>query len=341
MNTDITKYIELFKAYYKKNAHHICFDEGDDCSEKIIRSHSIQNSFILDQLEIDNHLSIFDYAANGKIQFKKIGRNNASTFTGFCSFHDSNLFKPIDFNSESDVSTLSSEHFVLFHYRTLCREYWSKLNAIKVFNMMSEAIENQDTASLTKIYPFLSGQQNLSWDFLNGEMLQMALLGQSMGAGDVEPYYESLRYQIENKKYHLTKGVHFIIPSKEIKFAVSSFLSPVCDFDGNKMNDFAGKVIHFLGLNIFPHNGDTQVILTWHKKSNYECFGKQLEAMSVPEKEIQLSKFILAHCENIVFSPSYTDNLDNTKLEKIEKIFKGTTMELFKLSDYEDVSLFE
>ncbi|MBK24495.1 MAG: hypothetical protein CME70_10925 [Halobacteriovorax sp.] len=340
MTNDIVKYLELFKTYYKRSAHQICFDQNDDCSERIIRSHSIQNSFILDQIEVDNHLSIIDYASNGKIQFKKIGRNNASTFTGFCSHHDSSIFAPIDFNQASNISNITPEQFVLFYYRTLCREYWSKLNAIKVFNIMSKASKEKDIDTLLKIYPFLKTEKSINWDFLNGEILEMALLGQSMGAEDVEPYFESLRYQIKNSKYHHTKGIHFVIPSKASQFAVSSFISPVCDFDGNKRNNFASKTIHFIGLNIFPHNNDTQVIITWHRKSNYDCLGEQLEKMDTAEKEIQLSKFVLAHSENIVFSPDFISNLDQDRTNKIEKIFTGTTMELFKLSDYEDVSLF-
>lgn len=338
MENDLKKYIELFKAYYKKTALQLCFDDDASCSEKIIRSHSIQNSFILDQLEKNNHLEIIDYTANGEITFKSIGRNNASTFTGFCNHHDTQLFAPIDFGQATTIEQISQEQFVLFHYRTLCREYWSKLNAVKVFNFLKETTSKKDTESLFKIYPFLQGQ-TIDWNFLCHDTLEHALLGQTMGSQDVKRYYESLRCQIKNKKFHHTRGIHFKINSAA-KFALSSFISPVCDFKGNKANDFLAKTIHYIGLNVFPHKTETHVILTWHKQSNYEELSKQLLELTEEDQKIQLSKFILAHSENIVFSPRLTESFTQEQKKRIQNIFTGTAVEFFKLSDYEDINLF-
>lgn len=339
MENNIEKYIDLFKAYYKKNALQLCFDEGPDCSEKIIRSHSIQNSFVLDQIQDANHVDVIDYTSNGNICFKSIGRNNASTFTGFCNHHDTKIFSAIDFTDSDSIEALNQQQLVLFHYRTLCREYWSKLNAVKVFDFIKAAISSKNTNDLLKVYPFLNGQ-DIDWNFLDSELLEFALLGQTMGSKDVEEFYESLRYQIKENKYHLTKGIHFKI-DVPAKFALSSFISPVCDFKGNPTNDFTAKTVHYIGLNVFPHKDETNVVLTWHKKSNYENLGKQLLELSSEEQKVQLSKFILAHSENIVFSPELTKRLESEQMERINKIFIQTaTSEWFKLDDYEDVNLF-
>jgi hypothetical protein len=54
------------------------------------------------------------------------GRNEASTFTGLCSAHDADLFRPID-TRELDVN--DREQFFLLAYRSVTREVHAPLLA--------------------------------------------------------------------------------------------------------------------------------------------------------------------------------------------------------------------
>ena len=57
-----------------------------------------------------------------KFVFKKKSAREASTFTGFCGYHDNNIFLELD-NAEFDGSKGLT---VLSGYRTLCREIFMK-----------------------------------------------------------------------------------------------------------------------------------------------------------------------------------------------------------------------
>lgn len=341
MNSDLLKYIKFFKIFHSKNAHELCFLQDEQCSEKIISAHSIQNSFTIDQLHREGHLYTIDYGLNGEVEFKSTGRNQASTFTGFCSFHDSSLFSPIDFQPNSTIGQMTNEQYALFNFRALTREYWSKLNAVNCFKILQEIITNKDENKLLSIYPFLKTSEKIDWNFINNDTLNAALLGQTLGTEDVRPIYESLLYQIKNKKFHLTKGYQIII-TKPSPFAVCSYITPVVDFEGKSQNNFLGKKIHFLGLNVFPHNGQTHIILTWHRKSNFEGLINQLSKMNTLQLEINVSKFIIAHSENLIFNKDWIDKLSQDKLDNIKRVFQETTISSnFLLNELPNFSLFD
>lgn len=51
--------------------------------------------------------------------FEKVGRNNASTFTGLCGNHDADIFRPID---TKPLSVDDKEQLFLIAYRSVTRE---------------------------------------------------------------------------------------------------------------------------------------------------------------------------------------------------------------------------
>jgi hypothetical protein len=76
-----------------------CLEPTLACDKKVIRAHSIQNARVLDLLVENGHV-ITPQQKMGKngpdISFEKVGRNNASTFSGLCAEHDASLFQILD-----------------------------------------------------------------------------------------------------------------------------------------------------------------------------------------------------------------------------------------------------
>lgn len=70
------------------------------CEAQAIRSHSVQNSRVLDLLVRDGHVKALgkriDKMTGPVIQFEDVGRNEATTFTGFCAEHDAKIFAAIE-----------------------------------------------------------------------------------------------------------------------------------------------------------------------------------------------------------------------------------------------------
>ncbi|KKM07878.1 hypothetical protein LCGC14_1729540, partial [marine sediment metagenome] len=101
---------------------HRCFWPKESCSETAIRAHSIQNSGVLDLLCEDDHVIMPKGGVNINtgpfLKFEEVGRNKATTFTGLCDKHDSQLFEPIDKNR---FDSKNKEHLFLLAYRSVLR----------------------------------------------------------------------------------------------------------------------------------------------------------------------------------------------------------------------------
>lgn len=131
----------IFKQFGKKLIR--CFWGPYDCNKEAIRAHSIQNRRVIDVLARNGHVvmpqSKTDFEKGPQIFFEEIGRNKATTFTGLCSYHDNELFKPID---DKEIDLTNKEHLFLLSYRSLYREVHATAKvAIDVQSGYSKGIE--------------------------------------------------------------------------------------------------------------------------------------------------------------------------------------------------------
>ncbi len=105
------------------------------CSSKITKAHTVQKNGGMAAISEENHvLSVKPamkdmIATNGNPQPRRVGVNLASVFPGFCSYHDSELFKKI----EGKTLQLDADTAFLFSYRAIAYEAFSKA-AQKRFN---------------------------------------------------------------------------------------------------------------------------------------------------------------------------------------------------------------
>ena len=68
----------------------------------------------------------------GRVGVERIGINQASTFSGFCSYHDNVTFTPV----ENAPFTASDEQCFLLGYRAMCRELYQKATALDAMGYM-------------------------------------------------------------------------------------------------------------------------------------------------------------------------------------------------------------
>ena len=69
----------------------------DECDGKIIKAHAIQNNRILNKISDNGIVITMDGVSNLIFQSSdKKGRKIATTFTGFCSYHDKTLFQDVE-----------------------------------------------------------------------------------------------------------------------------------------------------------------------------------------------------------------------------------------------------
>ncbi len=91
------------------------------CSSKPINAHSIQNKRVLASLSLNGFVimpqeKFLDKGETLNVDFREIGRDKASTFTGLCRTHDTEIFSPID---NFDVDLGNAQQLFLIAYRTI------------------------------------------------------------------------------------------------------------------------------------------------------------------------------------------------------------------------------
>jgi len=99
-----------------------CLEPTMSCTNQPIKAHSVQNSTALGFIVENGHvMELRTTIRKGelKVEFTDVGRNEASTFLGFCNQHDTQIFVPID---TKPLSFTDPEQLFLLAYRSVTRE---------------------------------------------------------------------------------------------------------------------------------------------------------------------------------------------------------------------------
>jgi len=116
------------------------------CSNRIVKAHTIQRAGGLSAIAENGHVisgkrGYEKIVKNeGKIVPEPLGIGKASTFMGFCSLHDNELFEPI----ETGSLTLNHEAAFLLSFRAISYEFLSKQNAIDFVEIQREMDRGKD-----------------------------------------------------------------------------------------------------------------------------------------------------------------------------------------------------
>jgi hypothetical protein len=279
-----------------------CFAPGLACTSKAIKSHSIQNSRTLDLLARDGHVKMIVQNPRRDsltIDFGDVGRNDASTFSGFCSEHDAKLFLAIDnhpFNSNNP------EQLFLLAYRSVARE----LHAC-----MAGAIRLQQ-----------SYQKRIELGIDNGnepEDAGMLALDRMMASYDTYCYKTRLDDDLLNGNFPSLRHTVFSVQHDRPSFAVSGF------FDLFQLNEEGER--SRIAVNVFPvSKSETVVALSFTDldSANAVDYLRDLTTTDGEYQKYLLSKLVLMHCENFVIAPDVLDGWTKERVDEICKFYVET-----------------
>lgn len=147
-----------------------CFHNNEsECNGIIKNAHSIQRNGRLSLLEenIDGNMKLYSFTelqineTIGKYELKPIGKASASTFLGFCDYHDTNLFSIIENDSFEDTK----EQCFLYSYRGFAHSHHRKKEQLLAYGMPSKFAE----IHWDKIHPAYYGT---SIGFIEGEKVK-------------------------------------------------------------------------------------------------------------------------------------------------------------------------
>jgi hypothetical protein len=134
----------LLSSFFKNRGRQMnrCLAPGMNCPNRAIRAHSVQNSRILELLACNGHVKTLSLQAsrdNVEIVLEDVGRNKATTFEGFCSQHDTEVFRPIE---EGPISINNGQHLFLLAYRAVARELHAFMDAtIKIQTTYNKRVD--------------------------------------------------------------------------------------------------------------------------------------------------------------------------------------------------------
>lgn len=256
----------------------------NECSGKIVKAHAIQNNRILNKIAENGMILTLDGTSHYMFQTSEIkGRGAATTFTGFCSYHDKTLFQDI----EDKDFTGSKKQIFLLTYRTMAWHYHKKQ-------------EQTNAACIHFEKMFKQG-----YDLAKSDDFIEYLTGLKLGLADNEREKDIFDEALLNEQYGVISSWTWEIPY-EISSAVSMMTELEHDIYGKRINDLEKDIdVKNIYLNIFPAKGKSFCIWSWLSiyDNAYKGFTEQFSKLDSRDRENYFNNKLPRWTDSIVISP--------------------------------------
>lgn len=280
-----------------------CLEPTMRCGQPAIRAHSIQNRQTIALLEQDNHVLAWQprFSQTGPdIALRKIGRNDASTFAGFCNRHDTELFRPLDTKPFDGVDR---EQLFLLAYRGITCELHAIMTGVVQLQSLYTARVERGADSPDSSTP--AGQKAVEQMLLSWATWRYR-----------HRYYDEplLRRSSDSVEHDVIE-----LNDQPACLAASSFIT-VKDVPLNE--DLAGVAINILPVSTTR----TIAVFTYAKKdqgSVRAALGRILSSTGDLQK-YELSKLVLSRISNVLISPRHFSQWGDRKAKKIADAFVRT-----------------
>lgn len=301
--------IEYEQNISKREACYAPQELQSECTN-IIKAHTVsKSSGLTDIADSTNHVlglkqNLANYRKNkGKPRFEKIGINKASTFRGFCSKHDKQLFSC--FEDMPFVGT--QKQCIALTYRAVAKEIYAKENALEVAGF----IKNMDRGRHL-IFQINIQEQNFFYQ-----------LGLEAAINDLYTIKNDVDFELLSKG---SRSYNFLVmeSSSPIPVVASSAINPTQDFNGKHIQDLSNLEIkpEYLVFNAFSSNGKGFVVFSWLKKAKIvDRFIQSLLSINNNEMYSYLVNFFFSSAENSFISPDWWADLNDIQRNKIEELF--------------------
>lgn len=277
------------------------------CSDESISAHSLQNNGVLDQIAENNHVYHMETAMEEEtrksvLQFALIGKNNASTFYGFCKFHDELYFKCIE---DKEYIGSAEQHYA-YAFRAICLETHKKIRQKKALS------------DFFRDHPHSTRDIHLQFEYHNG----------NLSIRDYKGDYDRFKSLYESNDYDQLETFSLLVPEK-VGFAATTAIGVGIDMNGDKAADvynYSKNIrIPYLYISVIPMGGNTLILVTRFKED--ECYNnlfKQLKLAELAEIQEYVSFCLAEYSENVFYSPLKIRELTDMQKENLCKKFFGS-----------------
>ena len=297
------KFAEVYKAARKAARFKECVHpDKENCSEKIIGAHSVQNNKILSKIADNGKL--YMPCPKLDLSFKlqnEYGRKEATVFTGFCGYHDKTTFQPI----EDRDFTATVEQVFLHAYRAFALEYHKKQESVR---MEQFVFSNKPSVA------------DMPGRTIDGKT------GFDMAVADYEEEKKIFDRALIDKDYNVLTSVVWEFDGFS-NFAATGAEAPIFDFLGNQIQDLLNLSISVRHIYtcVFPENGKTYAIIAWLKEYDalFSTMKEKLDSLTEEEKKNYINNTIAITTDNLVIKPSSWDAMPRKSKQAFTILFLG------------------
>lgn len=278
------------------------------CSGNIIRAHTVSKRSSLYKISRNGHVyglpySIFKiHEGRGVIQPELLGLNKASTFTGFCSFHDKSLFSCF----EDQPFENKKEQIFFLGYRALAREHFTKTAQKGSAIHMKDADKGSDISKQLFVQGFAK------------------LYGKSVDLGERDLKHHKSIYDthVENRDFDDLKAYILEFDSM-LPIQASGAIFPEVDFHGNQIQSLQDTetILDLITCYIITEGSRSIAVFSWLPNSHNSCekFVSSFRKLPDDKKIEALFVFTFVSFENTFIEPGWWEALDQkTKAYVIE-----------------------
>ena len=271
---------------------------GGKCTDKPVRAHTVQRRGGIEAIAENGHVISAKSAGQNLLKNKgqfvpsMVGVRSASTFPGFCNFHDTEMFRPI----ETGLVEIDQLTCFLLSFRAVSFEYFQKVAALRAAEHLRDADAGRPFEEQCVV------QENLNW-YIEGLRRGLSDTKRSKDLHDqifVEKNFENYKFfAIECTQIHPVVGCGGFLPE--------------FDFQGNTLQRISHGEDYFeqVSLNIAVVNKRSVIVFGCAEEIEgpstefIRSFGK-LESADLIEAAVRCA---FEHIENIFFRPSWWNGL--------------------------------
>lgn len=303
-----------------------------NCNEKAIGSHTVSKaSNLLKISDINNCVysienPIFNINNNDLINFKKIGKNEASKYHLFCKKHDETLFEPFEKNNTLKIT---QKHCFLLHYRILNKALYLKQILHNAYEKTLEDMNKLEEIVKTENLKIFIDKLEYISKIIGIESKQLISQKEELD-------------KLLMKRDYSNQSYYAIIINEIPEIQCSSTWIPMLDFNNNELFDLDNHNLHIpsISIDILAYEDKGIILFTWNNSNEYTYsessvkFIKSLDNIANTEKFIAILYLIFGFNENIFISPTWFDKLDSNKQEILKQIQIDAINNLYTLGNY-------
>lgn len=280
----------------------------DKCSKKKIFAHSVQRSKALGPIRNKKNEVLTFYQSNEDVPVpKRIGWKKASTFRGFCDFHDKSIFSEVEDNSiEPNLKQL----FIL-GYRGICHELYQKSAGLR---------------SRIKTLEYLADGSLPLWLTGDASYLLSSYEGLKKGKSEVEDLKVNIfDPALSERKYKDFSSLYIEFSGMQMMAACGA-ISPDFDVNGNSIQRLyrMDNSVQHMAINIL-NDGDKIIFsLLWPRHfEKCEIFSRSLVRLPEPDIVKKVVAITFGYLENVYFSDEWWSGLGEEEKREVFSLAKS------------------